>query len=390
MRWHYRHTVLSLCTIAFFVTMVGRLAISPVVPQITDAFAISNTAIGIALTGMWMTYALSQFPSGVLGNRYGERKIILVAVGGTGVMSFLIAVSSVYVIFVICVIGLGAVAGLHYSTATTLLSRTYDNIGTAIGIHTIGAPVGGLIAPTAAAWIGTRYGWRPAVAIGALVSLPVFVLLYIFMNETTPQNSSDPLHERVQIEPIIELLLRPKIAFTVVIAGSGTFVWQGVASFLPTFLVEYHGLSSTAAGIVFSSYFVIQAITKPALGALSDNYPRDIGISVSLLTSISGMVLFVVGPGHLGIIAAIALIGTGLGMAVTVEPRFVDQLSESEQSIGFGLVRTIYMVVSSLGSVAMGFLSDIFGWAVAFLILSGLLTIIFVTVIVNFVLKLGY
>lgn len=179
MRWHYRHTVLSLCTIAFFVTMVGRLAISPVVPQITDAFAISNTAIGIALTGMWMTYALSQFPSGVLGNRYGERKIILVAVGGTGVMSFLIAVSSVYVIFVICVIGLGAVAGLHYSTATTLLSRTYDNIGTAIGIHTIGAPVGGLIAPTAAAWIGTRYGWRPAVAIGHLFP-SLFSYYYIF------------------------------------------------------------------------------------------------------------------------------------------------------------------------------------------------------------------
>ncbi|MFA9517071.1 MFS transporter [Halopenitus sp. H-Gu1] len=390
MRWHYKHTVLSLCTLAFFATMVGRLAISPVVPQITDAFEISNTVIGIALTGMWMAYALSQFPSGILGDRYGERQVILIAVGGTGVMSLLVAISPVYLVFVLSVIVLGAVAGLHYSTATTLLSRTYDNIGTAIGIHTIGAPAGGLIAPAVAAWIGTRYGWRPAVAIGAVIAIPVFASFAILVRDVEPQRPDQPMRERMQIGPVVELLSRPTIAFTAVIAGAGAFVWQGVASFLPTFLIAHRGLSATTAGIVFSSYFVVQAAVKPALGALSDNYERDLGVGVSLFTSALGMSLFVVAPGLVGIVAAIVMIGTGLGMAVTVEPRFVDELSESEQGVGFGLVRTVYLVVSSLGSVVTGFLADTVGWTWAFLILAGLLAVVLVALIVNYVLELGY
>ncbi|MDZ5811412.1 MFS transporter, partial [Halorubrum sp. AD140] len=193
MRWYYKHTVLTVCTLAFFATMVARLAMSPVVPQITNTFEISNTAIGVALTGMWLSYALAQFPSGILGDRYGERRVVLVAVGGTGVMSILVSLSPLYVVFVFTVIALGAVAGLHYSTATTLLSRTYDNIGTAIGIHTIGAPAGGLIAPAAAAWIGARYGWRPAVAIGAVAAIPVFALFAILVDETKPQLPEEPM-----------------------------------------------------------------------------------------------------------------------------------------------------------------------------------------------------
>lgn len=390
MRWRYKHTVLTLCTLAFFATMVSRLAISPVVPQITAEFEISNTVIGFALTGMWLSYALSQFPSGILGDRYGERVVILTAVGGTAVMSFLVAVSPGYAVFVLCVIVLGAVAGLHYSTATSLLSRTYDNIGTAIGIHTIGAPAGGLIAPVAATWIAVRYGWRPAVAIGAAIAVPVFVLFLLRIQPTEPQRPDQPMQERMQFGPVRELLSRPPILFTAVIASAGAFAWQGTASFLPTFLIEYRGVSSTTAGLLFSSYFVVQAVVKPGLGRLSDGYGRDLAIGVSIVTSALGLALFVVAPGMIGIGAAVVLVGIGLGMGVTVEPRFVDELSEQEQGVGFGLVRTVYLVVSSLGSVVVGFLADAFGWGPAFLILVGLLSVVLCALIINAVLDLGY
>jgi predicted MFS family arabinose efflux permease len=57
--WSYRYTVLVLATLAFFATMVARLVISPVVPEITDAYGVTNTAVGFALTGMWLAYALA-------------------------------------------------------------------------------------------------------------------------------------------------------------------------------------------------------------------------------------------------------------------------------------------------------------------------------------------
>jgi len=104
---------------------------SPVVPAIGDAFAVSNSAIGLALTGMWGAYALAQFPSGLLADRYGERRIILVAVGRTAVASGLLAASPTYAVFLIGTVVLGGVAGLHFSVATSLLTRTLPNTGSA-------------------------------------------------------------------------------------------------------------------------------------------------------------------------------------------------------------------------------------------------------------------
>ena len=390
MHWRYRETVLALCTLAFFATMVARLAISPVVPAITDDFAVSNTVVGFALTGLWMTYFLAQFPSGVLADRYGERPVILVAVGGTAIASLLLALSPVFPIFVLSTFVLGAVAGLHYSVATTLLARTYEDIGTAIGVHNSGGPAAGLVAPVVAAAIGVRYGWRPAVAIGVIAAVPIFVLFAWRVRKTEPRRPDQPMGERFELEPVLELLTRPKIAFTVCLAVAGAFVWQATASFLPTFLVEHRGQSTQLAGVVFSAYFVVQAITQVGVGAVSDRYGRDVATAGCMLLASSGFVLFIAVPGFFAISAAVVLVGTGLGWGAALLPRFMDELSEAERGAGFGLVRTVYGVVGSVGSVITGSLADLFGWTVAFSVLAALLALVFLALVVNHVLSLGY
>ena len=390
MRWRYRDTVLALCTLAFFATMVGRLAISPVVPIITEEFAVSNSVVGVALTGMWMAYFASQFPSGILADRFGERPIILVAIGGTAVASVFLALAPVFALFVVGTVVLGGVAGLHYSVATTLLTRTYDEIGTAIGVHNSGGPAAGLIAPPIAAWIGVRYGWRPAVAIGAAMAVPVFVLFAWRVRPTEPRRPDQPMSERLQLEAVLELLSRPQIAFPICLAIAGAFVWQATASFLPTFLVEHRGQSTELAGLVFGGYFVVQAITQVGVGAASDRYGRDIATAGCMVLAAAGFSLLIAVPGTVAIVAAVLLVGTGLGWGAALLPRFMDVLSETERGAGFGLIRTVYGFVGALGSVATGLLADLFGWGFAFGVLAGLLVLVFVALVANWALSLGY
>ncbi|MFB6141923.1 MAG: MFS transporter, partial [Halorientalis sp.] len=160
MRWPYRYTVLVLCTVAFAATMVARLAISPVVPDVVDTFATSNAAVGLALSGMWAAYAVTQFPSGLFGDRYGERRVILVALAGTVLVSALLAFAPSYPFFLAGTVLLGVATGLHYSVATTLITRQFSAVGRAIGLHVAGGPVAGLVAPVAAAAVAARFGWR--------------------------------------------------------------------------------------------------------------------------------------------------------------------------------------------------------------------------------------
>lgn len=378
--WSYRTAVVAVCTLAFFATMAARLAISPVVPIIGDAFTVSNGAIGFALSGMWLAYALSQFPSGLLADRYGERSIILVAVSGTAVASGLLAAAPSYPIFLVGTVILGGVAGLHYSVATSLLTRTMENTGSAIGIHTAGAPVAGLLIPLAAGVVGASLGWRWAVAIGVVIAVPSALLFLAVVRPTPPARPDVSVWSRLRLKPILEVLVRPSIALTVGLSACGAFVWQATASFLPAFLIEHHGYSESLAGALFSAYFLVQGVAQPGLGALSDRIDRYPAAALALGIGVGGYGILVAASGLYLTVVAIVCAGLAMSWGAALLPKFMDHLGEEERSAGFGLIRTVYMVLGASGSVVTGAAADLLGWSWAFLglalLLVGMLTVL--------------
>lgn len=371
--WTYPRAVLGACTLAFFATMAARLAISPVVPAISDVFGVSNGAIGLALTGMWLAYAAAQFPSGLLADRYGERSIILVAVGGTAIASALLAAAPSYMVFLVGAVVLGGVAGLHFSVATSLLTRIFPRAGSAIGIHTAGAPLAGLLIPMAAGAVGAWWGWRWAVTLGAVVALPAAVLFAVVVRPAAPTHPNTSVWGRLRAGPILELLARPPIALTAGLSVAGAFVWQATASFLPAFLIEYHGYGAPRAGALFSAYFVVQGLAQPALGTLSDRVGRYPVAAFAVGIGVLGYGALVVGSGRWTIGAAVASVGLAMSWGAALLPAFMDHLSEEERSAGFGLIRTAYMVLGASGSAVAGVIADLFGWEAAFLGLAALL-----------------
>ncbi|WP_332897099.1 MFS transporter [Haladaptatus sp. CMSO5] len=389
MRWPYRRSILFLCTLAFFGTMVARLVISPVVPAITAHFDVTNSAVGAALTGMWMAYALSQFPSGIVADRYGERRIILTAVGLTAAASLLLAAAPSFLTFVVFAIVLGAGAGLHYSPATMLLTKQFDSIGRAIGVHGAGAPVAGLLAPVVAAYVGSVYGWRYALGLGAVVALPVFLVFAWRVHPTPPSQPDASIRNRLAPGPLLSLLARPDIAFMVALAVLGAFAWQATASFLSAFFEQYQGTSRTTAGLVFSAYFVVQGVSQPLMGSLSDRIPRDLAVAVCMGAGVVGYTLLVVGDSWLTLGGAIVCVGLSMSWGAPLQARLMDTLTSAEKGAGFGFMRTVYVLLGALGSVVVGTLSDVAGWSVAFALLAGVMAIGMGGVLTNRLFNLG-
>jgi MFS family permease len=223
--WRYRHFVLILTTLAFATTMVARLVISPLVPDVTAMFGVSTSDIGLALTGMWAAYALSQYPGGMLANTYGERRIILVSVGLIAFASVLLASAPVFPVFAVVTILLGAAAGLPYSSTTSLISKNFEDIGRGIGIYIAGAPFAGLNVPIVATAIASAFGWRTAIAFAAVVAVPVYVAVAFGIGRTPPSGNAEFIGSTFSVETMVELLSRPVIRYTIVLAIGSSFVW---------------------------------------------------------------------------------------------------------------------------------------------------------------------
>ena len=164
---------------------------------------------------------------------------------------------------------------------------------------------------------------------------------------------------------------------------AGAFVWQATASFLPAFLIEYHGHEEGVASALFSTYFVVQGLAQPALGTLSDRMGRDSSAALAVAIGVVGYVILVTGPGLWMVSGAVVCAGLAMSWGAALLPKFMDYLGDDERSVGFGLIRSAYMVLGAAGSVVTGALADILGWGPAFLglavLLSGMLAVLLYT-----------
>lgn len=383
MKWRHQETVLAFIVAANVVQLGARLVISPVVPGVIDAFSVSKSETGLALTGMWAAYALMQFPSGVFGSRFGERRVILAGLLTVGVASLLLSISPTFFLFGAFVFLLGAGGGLFFPAASLLLARLYDNTGMALGTLSAGAAVAGLAAPIASVAISVRYGWRPALLLGAVGVVPVVLLIWWQVPRSASDRHRQTIAEQVRVRPLLEVLIRPSIAYSILIAVIGSFTFQAFVSFFPTFLAEFGGLSIESASLAFSGVFLLSAVTQPVVGRLSDMVGRDVVLAATMTAVATGFSLLLGDLSVPVVVVAVALLGVGFTWFGVVNARVIDNFSEEERTTGFGLVRTVYMLLAALGSVVTGTLADLVGWVAAYGLLVVLLGFGVATLVLN-------
>jgi predicted MFS family arabinose efflux permease len=373
--WSHRHTVLSVTVSAFFCTMSARVVISPLVPEIIESFAVSKAVVGLALTGMWAVFALLQFPAGVLGERFGERAVVLAALAFTAGGSLLVAVAPSFPAFAATVLVVGVGAGLFMPAAASLLTKLFAETGRALGVNSIGAPLGGLVAPVAATALAARYGWRTAPLAVAALTATVFALGVWRVRPTTPERPNAAMRDRFEPGVVLGLLARPPVVYTSVLAVVGFFAYQSFTSFFPTFLVQQAGYDAGRAGTVFGATFGLAIVGAPAQGWLSDRVGRDAVLAGAFLAGAAGLLVFMTAQGPIATATGTALLGAGISWPGVLNSRFMDLFSDAERGAWFGLVRTGFLLVSSLGSVTTGALADAFGWAVAYGTVAALLVL---------------
>ncbi|AHG02991.1 lactate dehydrogenase [Halobacterium sp. DL1] len=372
MTWSYQRTLLGLTMTAFFGTYVARLVVSPLIPDIMLTFDVSKSAVGLVLTGMWAAYAVMQFPSGILGEKYGERTIIVASLLLTGVGSLLLAAAPSFPAFALFGVFLGVGAGLYFPAAATLLTNRFENVGQALGFHNMGAPLAGLLTPVAAVFVATQFDWRVAITLGAVVAFPVAALYASRIRSSDSEHPDLNITDQFNVRSNVALLVRPSIGFTTTLAFLGVFVIQAIQSFFPTFLVEYVGTTQTYASVAFAVLFALQGITLPLVGRASDRFGRDRTIRACYVLGTAGLALFLVGDTVVHVVA-VPLLSLGFSWPPAIQARFMDALRDDEQGVGFGLVRTVYMLLAALGSVVTGALATFFSWQVAY----GVLAVIF-------------
>jgi MFS family permease len=360
----------------WFFVLGTRFVFPALLPEIKAAFAISNTTAGAAITAIWIAYAAVQFPAGAFSDRVGERLVLVVGVLVATVAVAAVVLAPTFLLFLLAAVLFGLGTGLYGPPRVIVLSNTFsdwDRDSTAIALTFAAGSLGSAALPFVGGRLATALDWRAGFAA---VLLP-FALVSVGLWRFLPEHASTAEKAAGQSVRVVARRLAATVTNrAVLLAWAGMslslFVFQGVTSFLPTYLVSAKGLSTGTAATVFGAFFVVGAVAQPASGALGDRFGRR-----RVLVALAGvgavpLVLLPFGSG-LPVLAALAVfLGVGLGLGPLNNAYIADAFPDDVQGAGYGFVRTFHMAIGSTGAVVVGYFADASLFDEAFLLLAGL------------------
>lgn len=174
------------------------------------------------------------------------------------------------------------------------------------------------------------------MAVAIPVTVAVFVAFARGVRPTEPRRPDKSIDHQVELGPLVDLLSRPQIAFTVVVATVAEFVWQSPISSLPMFLTQYRGYSATLAGTLFAAYFAVLGTLQIGIGSLSDRYGPDDATALCMCTGIAGLATLVAISGIVAAVVGVVLLGLGMGWGAAVFSRFMDYMVRPNAVPGSG------------------------------------------------------
>lgn len=379
----YRWVILAVCMLSFIQVHIHRLAFAPLIPTFVADLGITYAAAGAIQTAYFWTYTAAQVPIGVLTDRWGARRVMLVFLTALSVGTLLFAASRTYAASIAAraLVGLGAAA--VWVPGMRLIAEWFPvaERGRVTGLFSAGGGVGGTLALVLVPSLAERWGWRLAYAATVVPVLAVLVLIGLLVRGRDSVVGPASPRRAGALGRVLATPAMWPFNLTVLFSYGGYF---SLLTFLPAFFVRSLGFSPTQAGVVTSFVTAGTTISWPVAGYVSDRLGRPKAVYLfSQTASILVCVVFaLVVPGFAFAGAALVAAGTGLvvGGMITPYVMVIDMFPRELAGTAMGVINASCFAGGMVLPVILGRVVDVTGsFRAAFLVAGGvqLLALVF-------------
>lgn len=168
-----------------------RLSITVMIPELTGAFDLSPSDIGVLSAMYFYAYAFMQIPAGILLDRYGSRLMLGIAslMVGLGCLSFGSALGFWQASFGRCLIGAGsafAFVGCLKVTHEWFAAKRFSFV---VGLTNMIGVLGAIQGQAPLAILVNHIGWRDAMHHGALLGGVIALLIFLLVRDKPSQSA---------------------------------------------------------------------------------------------------------------------------------------------------------------------------------------------------------
>lgn len=277
---------------SLFVPYQFLLQASPsvMIPELIDAFSITIVDISILSSCYFYSYTLLQVPSGILLDRFGAKKILVITILFCAASCLLFATTEHFFIAQLSRFMMGIVASTSVVGALYLASNWFSaqRFGLLAGLMEMLGMLGGAVGQATLAKSVAIFGWRQTMMLTSVIGFIIALAVWLFVNDCPEQQlSSEPVKQQAGI--VKELLLVFKnyqLWVNGIYCGLLFAMLSGFAGLWSVpYLITRFGFITTSAANYNAIIFIGAAIGGPFLGWLAGRlrYYRTIMFSCALI-----------------------------------------------------------------------------------------------------------
>jgi len=327
-------------------------SVASVAPPMIADLGLSYAQLGTLIGVYMLPGAFFALPGGVVGQRLGERRVVVAGLALMVAGGVLTAVAGGFATAVAgrVVSGAGAVvmnillaklvadwfAGKEVSTAMSIMLTSWP-----VGLGLAAATLGGVAAATS---------WRTAVVVTALVAtLGLLLMLLVYRN--APGAGAGPARAALSGREL-RLSASAGVAW-----GCFNASLVAIIAFGPALLVE-RGFALGDAGRVVSLAIWLTILSVPLGGLVTDRLGRPtlLVVAGSVLAAVMTLLIPVISPPVLAFCLVGLAVGAPPGALMALLPR---ALPPERLATGLGVFYTVFYVMMALTQPAAGLVRDL-------------------------------
>ncbi len=253
----YLRYALGLLTAVYVINFVDRQILAILLESIKRDLALSDFQLGLlGGTAFGIFYATMGVPIARLADVYSRKGVMAICLVIWSVMTALCGTAVGFWSLLLMRVGVGIGEAGGSPPAHSMISDYFpaERRGTALGIFSLGVPLGILVGFMLGGWLDETLGWRWAFAVVGLPGVLLAVIVALTLREPRRGASEVDAPGAVQVpapsaSETARFLWRSRsFRHAAMASGLYAFVGYSVTNWAPPFLIRSHGLSVGEVG----------------------------------------------------------------------------------------------------------------------------------------------
>ena len=328
--------------------------------------------VGMVAAVSASTGIVASIPAGILADRWGRKRMLLV--------SALVFASAPFLYLVVTEIWQLAIIRFYHGIATAifipvamaLIAGIYHGErGERMGWFSTATLIGRFLAPVVGGAIIGAMALTPAVGYKVVYlvcgAAGILVLLLALKIPDPDDGSKDYRNWKETLRTFKTVISHRGILFTSAVEAAILFAYGTFETFLPLYSLKI-GHSAYAVGIFLSAQVITIAITKPVMGRFSDKHGRRPQIFAGAIIGAACIGAFSLFTTFVSLLLLSALFGLCLSIVTSATSALVADMSRKETHGGaMGTLGSVMDIGHTTGPLISGFIAVYFGLAFSFI-----------------------